>query len=84
MYGYLTTFLIIFMTHPGVVYTLMEPGLFSGMIHAATVLVLQLASEGRPSAAGTIETIYWFAFGLWVYVKARMALAGAAAGAIRR
>jgi hypothetical protein len=84
MYGYFTTFILIFLTSPGVMYTLMEPGIFGGVVHAVTVLILQSASEGRPSAAATVEIIYWIAFGLWAYIKARMALAGAATGAIRR
>jgi hypothetical protein len=84
MYGYSTTFLLIFLTSPGVIYTLVDPGILGGMLHATTVLLLQLASEGSASGAATMETIYWFAFGLWIYVKARMALSGAAAGAMRR
>jgi hypothetical protein len=78
MYGYLTTFILIFLTHPGVMYTLFDPGILSGMAHAATVLLLQSASEGRASSAATIETIYWIAFGFWAYIKARLALAGRA------
>jgi hypothetical protein len=77
MYGYLTTGILVFLTHPGVMYTLVEPGIFGGLVHAATVLLLQSPSDGRASAAATIEYLYWFALGLWAYVKARMALAGA-------
>lgn len=84
MYGYLTTFLLIFMTHPGVMYTLMDPGIFSGAIHAGIVLLLQLPSEGQASSGRTVEILYWVAFGLWVYIKARMALIGGVTGALLR
>ena len=76
MYNYITTALLIFLTHPGVAYSFFEPGIFGGMFQTAVILTLQTASEGRASMAHTVEIIYWFVFGLWVYIKVRLALAG--------
>ena len=75
MYGYATTALIIFLTHPGVAYTFFEPGIFGGMFQAMVILLLQSFSEGRKSQADTFEILYWIAFGLWAYVKVQLALA---------
>lgn len=74
MYGYATTAILIFLTHPGVAYTFFEPGIFGGMFQAFVILLLQLSSEGRASQAITIEILYWIVFGLWAYIKVRLAL----------
>jgi hypothetical protein len=74
MYGYATTALIIFLTHPGVAYTFFEPGIFGGMFQAVVILTLQSFSEGRASQAATFEILYWCLFGLWAYIKVRLAL----------
>lgn len=74
MYGYLTTAILIFLTHPGVAYNFFEPGIFSGMFQAVAILLLQTASEGRASQAATIEIVYWIMFGLWAFIKVRLAL----------
>jgi hypothetical protein len=84
MYGYATTFILIFMTHPGVVYTFFDPGISSAIAHATTVVFLQSASEGRPSGATTIEILYWVLFFVWIYVKIRMALMGGVTSALSK
>jgi hypothetical protein len=76
MYGYSTTALIIFLTHPGVAYNFFDAGVFGGMFQAVVVLALQSLSEGKASMAATIEIIYWAAFALWAYIKVRLALMG--------
>jgi hypothetical protein len=84
MYGYITTALIVFLTHPGVIQSFFDPGIFGGIFQAILVLMLQSPSEGRKSASLTIEIIYWILFAVWVYIKARMAMMGGVTGMLTR
>lgn len=76
MYGYLLTFVIVFLTHPGVAYNFFDPGVVSGLFHAIVVLILQLPSDGKAGFSYTMGIIYWVLLGLWAYIKVRLALMG--------
>ena len=74
MYGYAISFILIFLTHPGVAYNFFEPGIFGGIFQALVVLLLQYPSDGRASFSATMATVYWVMLGVWAYVKVRRAL----------
>jgi len=74
MYSYVTTFIIVFLTHPGVIYNFFDPGVAGGIFHATMVLLLQSPSDGKASFANTMALLYWIALGIWAYVKVRMML----------
>jgi hypothetical protein len=76
MYGYAVTFLIVFLTHPGVMYNFFDPGIPGGLFHAMTVLILQLPSDSSVAFASTMSIIYWLVLFIWAYIKVRAALAG--------
>lgn len=76
MYGYLITFLIVFLTHPGVIMNFFDPGIPGGIFQALVVLALQSPSDGKASFANTMTIVYWIILGIWAYVKVRLALAG--------
>jgi hypothetical protein len=76
MYGYATSFVIIFLTHPGVVFSFFDPGIAGGIFQAILVLMLNLPSDGKASFSYTMAIIYWVLLGIWAYVKVRLALAG--------
>lgn len=76
MYGYAITFILIFLTHPGVAYNWFDPGVFGGIFQALVVLMLQSPSDGKPSFSTTMAIIYWIAIFLWAYIKVRLALSG--------
>lgn len=75
MYGFLVSFLIVFMTHPGVMYNFFDPGVPGGLFQAAMVLMLSAPSDGKESFAITMKFIYWAIFAVWAYVKVKMILA---------
>jgi hypothetical protein len=74
MYNYATTFILVFLTHPGVAYNFFDPGVPGGLFHAAVVLLLQSPSDGKASFANTMSIIYWVILGIWAYVKVRLML----------
>ena len=74
MYGYLLTFVIVFLTHPGVMYNFFDPGIFSGVFHATTVAILQMPSDSSAGFSYTMSIIYWFVLGAWAYFKVRSAM----------
>lgn len=74
MYGYAVSFILIFLTHPGVAYNFFDPGIFGGLFQSAMVLLLQLPSDGKASFSTTMATIYWAMLGVWAYVQVRKAL----------
>ena len=76
MYGYLITFIIVFLTHPGVAYNFFDPGVPGGLFQAAMVLMLQSPSDGKQSFAVTMEFVYWIILAVWAYVKVKLMLAG--------
>ena len=76
MYGYAITFILVFLTHPGVAYNWFEPGVFGGIFQALMVLLLQSPSDSTASFAGTMSIVYWVMLGIWAYVKVRLALSG--------
>jgi hypothetical protein len=75
MYGYLVSFILIFLTHPGVAYNFFDPGVAGGIAQAAIVLFLSSPSTGKASLANTMAIIYYVMLGIWAYVKVRLALA---------
>jgi hypothetical protein len=76
MYGYFITFILIFMTHPGVVYTFFDPGVPGGLVQACIVLLLQSPSDGKASFANTMSILYCVFLGVWAYIKVRLLLSG--------
>jgi hypothetical protein len=80
MFGYAVSFILIFLTHPGVAYNFFDPGISGGLFQAVVISILQLPSDGRPSFALTMGFLYWLMLGIWAYVKVRLALMGAATG----
>ena len=75
MYGYLLTFIIVFLTHPGVMYNFFDPGVPGGIFHALTVLLLQSPSDGKASFSNTMGIVYWVVLFGWAYFKVRVLLA---------
>jgi hypothetical protein len=76
MYGYLLTFVIVFLTHPGVAYNFFDPGVPGGIFQGLIVLLLQSPSDGKASLSVTMSILYWIMLGIWAYVKIRLMLAG--------
>jgi hypothetical protein len=76
MYGYAITFLLVFLTHPGVAYNIFDPGIPGGIFQGLFVLLLQSPSDGKASFADTMSIVYWVILGIWAYVRVRIALAG--------
>jgi hypothetical protein len=77
MYGYLVTFVIVFLTHPGVVINWFDPGVPGGLFQAAMVLVLQSPSDGKQSFADTMSIIYYVMLAIWAYIKVQILLKSA-------
>ena len=75
MYGFLVSFIIVFLTHPGVAYNFFDPGVPGGLFQAAMVLLLSAPSDGKASFANTMAIIYYVVLGIWADVKVRMVLA---------
>jgi len=75
MYGYLLTFVIVFLTHPGVAYNFFDPGVPSGIFQGLFVLLLQAPSDGKVGFSYTMGIIYWILLAVWAYVKIRLLLA---------
>jgi hypothetical protein len=75
MYGNLTSFVIIFLTHPGVVFNFFDPGVPGGLFQATIILLLSAPSDGKASFANTMAIIYYVMLGIWAYVKVRLLLA---------
>jgi hypothetical protein len=75
MYGYAITFILVFLTHPGVAYNFFDPGVPGGLFQAGAVLLLQSPSDGKASFANTMSILYWVMLGIWAYVKVRLLLA---------
>ena len=69
------TFIIVFLTHPGVAYNFFDPGVPGGIFQAAMVLLLQSPSDGKASFANTMGIVYWILLAIWAYVKVRILLA---------
>jgi len=76
MYGYAISFVLIFLTHPGVAYNFFDPGVFGGIFQGLVVLMLQSPSDGKASLSATMAIVYWVLLAIWAYVKVRLALAG--------
>ena len=76
MYGYLTTFIIVFLTHPGVAYNFFNPGVFGGLFQGGLVLLLSAPSDGNAGFANTMTIVYWVLLAIWAYVKVQLVLRG--------
>jgi hypothetical protein len=75
MYGYAVSFILIFLTHPGVAYNFFDPGILGGVVQALIVLALHAPSDGRPAFASTMAILYWVMLFLWAFVKVQIAKA---------
>jgi hypothetical protein len=76
MYGHAVSFILIFLTHPGVAFNFFSPGVGGGIFQGLLVLLLQSPSDGKASFAATMSIVYWIMLGIWAYIKVRLALAG--------
>ena len=76
MYGYATSFILIFLTHPGVAYNFFDPGIPGAIFQAIFVVILSLPSDGKAGFAYVMGIIYWVLLAIWAYVKVRLTLAG--------
>lgn len=76
MYGYALSFVIVFLTHPGVAYNWFNPGVAGGIFQALMVLALQYPSDAGAGFSNTMSIVYWVMLGIWAYVKVRIALSG--------
>lgn len=70
------TFVIVFLTHPGVIFNFFDPGVPGGIFQGLFVLLLQAPSDGRASFSYTMGILYWIILAIWAYVKVRMLLSG--------
>jgi hypothetical protein len=73
MYGYAVSFILIFLTHPGVAYNFFSPGIWGGLFQAVFVLAMHGPSNGSPAFATTMAILYWFLLFLWAFVKVQLA-----------
>jgi hypothetical protein len=78
MYGNIISFIIVFLTHPGVAFNFFDPGVAGGVFQGIAVLVLSSPSDGKASFANTMSIVYWVLLAIWAYVKVQIALRGAA------
>jgi hypothetical protein len=74
MYGYLVSFILVFLTHPGVAYNFFDPGVAGGVFQGLAVLFLSAPSTGKASFSNTMSIVYWVMLGIWAYVKVRLIL----------
>jgi hypothetical protein len=80
MYGYAVSFILIFLTHPGVAYDFFSPGIWGGLFQAIFVLMLHAPSDGKPAFATTMAILYWITLFLWAYIKVQIAKLSLATG----
>lgn len=76
MFGYFLTFIIVFLTHPGVAFNWFDPGVPGGIFQGLLVLLLQYPSDVSEGLKNSMTIVYWVMLGIWAYVKVRIALAG--------
>jgi hypothetical protein len=76
MYGFATSFILIFLTHPGVAYNFFDPGIPGGLFQAAFVLLLSIPSDSGAGFSNVMSIVYWVMLAIWAYVKVRLTLAG--------
>jgi hypothetical protein len=74
MYGNVTSFILVFLTHPGVAYNFFDPGVPGGLFQGLVFLLLSSPSDGKASFANTMSILYWVMLGVWAYVKVRLLL----------
>lgn len=74
MYGYLVNAILIFLTHPAIIFPITEPGVGSGILQTAIVLICNIPSDRAPTVANATAIIYYIILGIWTYVKIRLAL----------
>ena len=77
MFGYLITFILVFLTHPGVAYNWFDPGVGGGMFQGLLVLLLQYPSDISTGFKNAMTIVYWVLLGVWAYIKVQIALKGA-------
>ena len=74
MYGYLITAILVFLTHPGVMYNFFDPGVPSGLFQALVVFLLQLPSDSSAGFSNVMGILYYVALAIWAYVRVRIIL----------
>lgn len=76
MYDTRTSLLIVFLTHPGVLFAIPAKGMLSWVRaawQASWVMIMQSFSEGTKSLAASM--VYWMVFFVWAYIKAAVMMA---------
>ncbi len=69
MYWYDVLFIIIFLTHPGVIFNPFEKSpLINALYQVFWVWLLNLPSLGSNALYYTSSTIYYWAFAIWAYL----------------
>jgi multisubunit Na+/H+ antiporter MnhE subunit len=77
MYGYLVNAILIFLTHPGIIFPFSSPGILSGILQSVLVLTLNAPSDKAPSISKAAAMVYYIIFFLWAFIKARITMWGA-------
>jgi len=76
MYTGALAYVIVFLTHPGILIPIPAIGMLSwlrGFWQASWVLVMHSFSEGSRSLMASM--VYWIIFMLWAYIRVAIALA---------
>jgi len=76
MYEGWTRLLIVFLTHPGVLFPIPAPGMYSwirGLWQASWVMVMHSFSEGNKNLIASI--VYWGILFTMLYIQVAIALA---------
>jgi len=76
MYGAATSFILIFLTHPGVAYNFFDAGIMGGLFQALFVILLSAPSNAGAGVSYVMGIIYWVMLAIWAYVKVQLALRG--------
>jgi hypothetical protein len=78
MYGYLVNAILIFLTHPGIILPITSPGILSAVGQVLLVWTLNAPADKAPALATAMALVYYIAFGLWAFIKARITMWGLA------
>ncbi len=73
MYWYFPLFIIIFLTHPGVILNpFKESAIISAFYQVFWVWILNLPSNGSAALYYSTSVIYYWVFLIWAYLKFQM------------
>lgn len=73
-YGYAETFLIVFLTHPGVIIPMSVTGTLGGLWQTLLVWILSLPGERSAGFAWTMYTLYLIFLFVYMYLFLGMRL----------